>query len=291
MLTAATRRGVRSALLVADLPFGSYEASDEQAIRTSQRFVKEAHADAVKLEGGERAQLSRVRAIVAAGIPVMGHVGLTPQTATALGGRRRAGRTAQRALSVAAEAIALEQAGAFAVVFEAIPASVATEITALLEIPVIGIGAGTPPTARCSCSTTCSASTRTRTAVREAVRRTAPGDGRRGQRLRRGGPHTALPDRRAQLLDRSGGAAGVPRGAGRVRALNARRRLDAAGRRPRSRQGNQPCCSLRPGQTTPATRRSRTAEARPYAVATSLRRTPRRTVGARSSSGSRNRPV
>ena len=84
MLTAATRRGVRSALLVADLPFGSYEASDEQAIRTAQRFVKEAHADAIKLEGGGAAQLSRVRAVVAAGIPVMGHVGLTPQTATAL---------------------------------------------------------------------------------------------------------------------------------------------------------------------------------------------------------------
>jgi 3-methyl-2-oxobutanoate hydroxymethyltransferase len=142
MLTAATRRGVRGALLVADLPFGSYEASDEQAIRTAQRFVKEAHADAVKLEGGGAAQLSRVRAVVAAGIPVMGHVGLTPQTATALGGRRAQGRTAQRALTVAAEAIALEQAGAFAVVFEAIPASVAAEITPLLEIPVIGIGAG-----------------------------------------------------------------------------------------------------------------------------------------------------
>jgi 3-methyl-2-oxobutanoate hydroxymethyltransferase len=142
MLTAATRRGVRSALLVADLPFGSYEASDEQAIRTSQRFVKEAHADAIKLEGGGAAQLSRLRAVVAAGIPVMGHVGLTPQTATALGGRRAQGRTAQRALTVAAEALALQEAGAFAVVFEAIPASVAAEITALLEIPVIGIGAG-----------------------------------------------------------------------------------------------------------------------------------------------------
>jgi 3-methyl-2-oxobutanoate hydroxymethyltransferase len=142
MLTAATRRGVRSALLVADLPFGSYEASDEQAIRTAQRFVKEARADAVKLEGGGPAQLSRIRAIVGAGIPVMGHVGLTPQTATALGGRRAQGRTAQRALALAVQARAVADANAFAIVFEAIPAAIAAAITPLLEIPVIGIGAG-----------------------------------------------------------------------------------------------------------------------------------------------------
>jgi 3-methyl-2-oxobutanoate hydroxymethyltransferase len=143
MLTAATRRGVRSALLVADLPFGSYEASDELAIASAQRFVKEAGADAVKLEGGGEAQLARIRAIVGAGIPVMGHVGLTPQSATALGGRRAQGRTAQRALELAVQARAIEAAGAFSIVFEAIPAAVAAEITPLLEIPVIGIGAGT----------------------------------------------------------------------------------------------------------------------------------------------------
>ena len=142
MLTAATRRGVRSALLVADLPFGSYEASDEQAVRTAQRFVKEARADAVKLEGGGASSLSRIRAIVAAGIPVMGHVGLTPQTATALGGRRAQGRTAERALELAAQALAVADAKAFAIVVEAIPAAIAAEITPLLEIPVIGIGAG-----------------------------------------------------------------------------------------------------------------------------------------------------
>src|SRR5579863_7999153 len=142
MLTAAARRGVHAALLVADLPFGSYEESDELAIRTAQRFVKESGADAVKLEGGGEAQLARIRAIVAAGIPVMGHVGLTPQTATALGGRRAQGRTAARALTVAAQARAVEDAGAFAIVFEAIPAAVAAAITRLLEIPVIGIGAG-----------------------------------------------------------------------------------------------------------------------------------------------------
>ena len=142
MLTAAARRGVVHALLVADLPFGSYEASDEEAVRTAQRFVKEAGADAVKLEGGGPAMVARVRAITAAGVPVIGHVGLTPQTATALGGRRAQGRTAERALDVAREALALEQAGAFAIVFEAIPAAVAAELATALEIPVIGIGAG-----------------------------------------------------------------------------------------------------------------------------------------------------
>jgi 3-methyl-2-oxobutanoate hydroxymethyltransferase len=142
MLAAATRRGLRTPLLVADLPFGAYEASDEQAVLSSQRFVKEAGADAVKLEGGGPAQVSRVGAIVAAGIPVMGHVGLTPQSSIALGGRRAQGRTAERALAVALEARALEAAGCFAIVFEAIPAAVATELTRLLSIPVIGIGAG-----------------------------------------------------------------------------------------------------------------------------------------------------
>ena len=94
MLCAAARRGLRTPLLVADLPFGSYEASNEQAIATAQRFVKEAGADAVKLEGGG-SSVERARALVAAGIPVMGHVGLTPQTATALGGYRAQGRTAR----------------------------------------------------------------------------------------------------------------------------------------------------------------------------------------------------
>ncbi|HEX2701916.1 MAG TPA: 3-methyl-2-oxobutanoate hydroxymethyltransferase, partial [Solirubrobacteraceae bacterium] len=110
MLAAAVRRGLRSPLLVGDLPFGSYEGSDEKAVDSAQRFVKEAGVDAVKLEGGGPAQVSRVAAIVAAGIAVMGHVGLTPQSATALGGRRAQGRTAERALAVAREARALEAA-------------------------------------------------------------------------------------------------------------------------------------------------------------------------------------
>ncbi len=142
MLASAARRGCSTPLLVGDLPFGSYEASDEQAIRTAQRFVKEAGCDAVKLEGGGTAQAARARAIAGAGIPVMGHVGLTPQTAVALGGYRAQGRTAARALDVAREAFALEAAGCFAIVFEAIPAAVAAELVARLSVPVIGIGAG-----------------------------------------------------------------------------------------------------------------------------------------------------
>jgi len=141
VLASAVRRGLRSPLLVGDLPFGSYEASDEQAIATAQRFVKEAGCDAVKLEGGGTS-VQRARAIVGAGIPVMGHVGLTPQTATALGGYRAQGRTAQRALAVARDALALQEAGCFCVVFEAIPAAVAAVVTEKLSIPVIGIGAG-----------------------------------------------------------------------------------------------------------------------------------------------------
>ncbi|HZB76976.1 MAG TPA: 3-methyl-2-oxobutanoate hydroxymethyltransferase [Solirubrobacteraceae bacterium] len=138
MLTAAVRRGLRTPLLVGDLPFGSYEASDEQAIGTAHRFVKEAGCDAVKLEGSPE----RARAIVRAGVPVMGHVGLTPQTATALGGYRAQGRTAERARAVLEEALALQEAGCFAIVFEAIPAEVTDVIMGHMEIPVIGIGAG-----------------------------------------------------------------------------------------------------------------------------------------------------
>jgi 3-methyl-2-oxobutanoate hydroxymethyltransferase len=138
MLTAAVRRGLKTPLLVGDLPFGSYEASDEQAIATAHRFVKEAGADAVKLEGSAE----RARAIVKAGVPVMGHVGLTPQTATALGGYRAQGRTAERARAVLDEALALQDAGVFSIVFEAIPADVTDVIMGHMDVPVIGIGAG-----------------------------------------------------------------------------------------------------------------------------------------------------
>ena len=141
MLASAVRRGLHTPLLVGDLPFGSYEASDELAIATAQRFIKEAGCDAVKLERGGTS-IRRTRAIVDAGIPVMGHVGLTPQTATALGGYRAQGRTAERALAVARDALALQEAGCFSLVFEAIPAAVAASLMPRLEVPVIGIGAG-----------------------------------------------------------------------------------------------------------------------------------------------------
>jgi 3-methyl-2-oxobutanoate hydroxymethyltransferase len=141
MLTRAVRRGLKAPLLVGDLPFGSYEASDALAIETAQRFVKEAGCDAVKLEGGG-ASADRARAIIRAGVPVMGHVGLTPQTATMLGGYRAQGRTSARARQVLDDALALQEAGCFAIVFEAIPAEVTDAIMAHMEIPVIGIGAG-----------------------------------------------------------------------------------------------------------------------------------------------------
>jgi 3-methyl-2-oxobutanoate hydroxymethyltransferase len=141
MLAAAVRRGLQTPLLIGDLPFGSYEASDEQAIATAQRFIKEAGCDAVKLERGGTS-VQRARAIVDAGIPVMGHVGLTPQTATALGGYRAQGRTAEQAVAVARDAIALRQAGCFSLVVEAVPAAVMERLMPRLEIAVIGIGAG-----------------------------------------------------------------------------------------------------------------------------------------------------
>jgi len=142
MLARAVRRGLRTPFLVGDLPFGSYEVSDEQAVATAFRFVKEAGCDAVKLEGGGATSVARARAIVAAGIPVMGHVGLTPQTSTALGGYKAQGRTATAAAKIAAGALALEEAGCFSVVFEAIPSAVAEVLMERMGVPVIGIGAG-----------------------------------------------------------------------------------------------------------------------------------------------------
>jgi 3-methyl-2-oxobutanoate hydroxymethyltransferase len=142
VLAKAVRRGLRTALLVGDLPFGSYEVSDEQAVGTAVRFVKEAGCDAVKLEGGGPTPTARARAIVRAGIPVMGHVGLTPQTATALGGYRAQGRSAETAARIASDALGLQEAGCFSLVFEAIPSQVAELLMARIEVPVIGIGAG-----------------------------------------------------------------------------------------------------------------------------------------------------
>jgi 3-methyl-2-oxobutanoate hydroxymethyltransferase len=141
MLTRAAARGAERPLVVADMPFGSFQVSDEEAVRNGIRFVKEAGADAVKLEGAGPT-LSRVMALVGAGIPVMGHVGLTPQSATMLGGFRAQGRTAEKACQLLQDARALEAAGCFAIVLEAVPAQVAARITASLAVPTIGIGSG-----------------------------------------------------------------------------------------------------------------------------------------------------
>jgi 3-methyl-2-oxobutanoate hydroxymethyltransferase len=140
-MTRGVARAVRRPLVVGDMPFGSYQVSDEEAVHSAIRFVKEGGADVVKLEGAGR-MLPRARAIVESGIPVMGHIGLTPQSVTALGGYKAQGRTAARAKRLLHDALALQEAGCFALVLEAVPTPVAARITEALEIPTIGIGAG-----------------------------------------------------------------------------------------------------------------------------------------------------
>jgi 3-methyl-2-oxobutanoate hydroxymethyltransferase len=141
MLTRAVTRGARRPVIVADMPFGSFQVSAERALENAVRFVKEGGADAVKLEGAG-SMLTRVAAIVGAGIAVMGHIGLTPQSATLLGGYKPQGRTAETAERLVEQARALEDAGCFAIVLEAIPEPVARQISQSLLIPTIGIGAG-----------------------------------------------------------------------------------------------------------------------------------------------------
>lgn len=139
--TAAVRRGTERALVIGDMPFLSYTVSEPEAVRNAGRFLKEAGADAVKLEGGEEVK-DAVRAIVRAGIPVMGHLGLTPQSVSMLGGYRVQGRSALAARAIIDAALGLEDAGVFALVLECVPVDVAREITERLEVPTIGIGAG-----------------------------------------------------------------------------------------------------------------------------------------------------
>jgi 3-methyl-2-oxobutanoate hydroxymethyltransferase len=134
-------RGASKALVVADLPFGSYQAGPDQALMTSSRFMKEGGAQAVKLEGGARVT-PQVEVLVAAGIPVMAHIGLTPQSVNVLGGYRVQGRGEEGAHRLLQDAKALEHAGAFAVVLEVVPSDLAAKITSELTIPTIGIGAG-----------------------------------------------------------------------------------------------------------------------------------------------------
>ncbi len=140
-MTQWVSRGAKRSIVVADMPFGSYESSDEEAVRNAVRLVKEGGADVVKLEGAGP-MLSRARAIADAGIGVMGHVGLTPQSATVLGGFKAQGRTADAALRLLDDAVALEAVGCFSVVLEAVPAPVATAVSRRLTVPTIGIGAG-----------------------------------------------------------------------------------------------------------------------------------------------------
>jgi 3-methyl-2-oxobutanoate hydroxymethyltransferase len=140
-MTRSVSRAVRHPLVVGDMPFGSYQVSDQEAVRNAIRFVKEGGADTVKLEGAGR-MLPRVRAIVESGIPVMGHIGLTPQSVTALGGYKAQGRTAAKAKRLLADALALQEAGCYSLVLEAVPTPVAARITEALTIPTIGIGAG-----------------------------------------------------------------------------------------------------------------------------------------------------
>jgi 3-methyl-2-oxobutanoate hydroxymethyltransferase len=139
--TRAVRRGTHRALVVADMPYGSYHTDNAESLRNAVRFVKEAGAEAVKVEGGER-RLELIVRLTEAEIPVMGHVGLTPQSVNALGGYRVQGKTPDAAEQLLRDAHAVEAAGAFAVVLEAVPRELAAQITHELRIPTIGIGAG-----------------------------------------------------------------------------------------------------------------------------------------------------
>src|SRR5271168_4186751 len=139
--TRAVRRGTRRALVVADMPYGSYHSDIAESVRNAMRFVKDAGAEAVKVEGGER-RLELIVRLTEAEIPVMGHVGLTPQSVNALGGFRVQGKTVDAAEQLLRDARAVEAAGAFAVVLEAVPRELAAQITRELRIPTIGIGAG-----------------------------------------------------------------------------------------------------------------------------------------------------
>ena len=141
VLGKAVRRGLKTPLMVGDMPMGSYEASNEEAIRSAQRLIKETGCQAVKLEAGG-VIVERARAIVQSGIPVMGHVGLTPQTATALGGYKAQGKSAKSAIKLLEDTLALQSVGCFAIVIEAVPSAITDEITKRLEVPTIGIGAG-----------------------------------------------------------------------------------------------------------------------------------------------------
>jgi 3-methyl-2-oxobutanoate hydroxymethyltransferase len=139
--TGAVSRGTQDALIIADMPFMSYQPSVSMGLENAGRFIKEAHADAVKIEGGAR-RAELIDALVTNGIPVLGHIGLTPQSIKAMGGYKVQGRTSEQARQLMDDAMAVEQAGAFAIVLECVPAALGETISRSLSIPTIGIGAG-----------------------------------------------------------------------------------------------------------------------------------------------------
>ena len=210
VLGKAVRRGLRTPLMIADMPMGSYEASDELAVLSAQRLIKETGCQTVKLEaGGVSAQ--RARAIVAAGIPVMGHLGLTPQTATALGGYKAQGKSAKAAIQMYEDAFALQEAGCFAVVFEAVPAEIATMIAERLDIVTIGIGAGSGTSGQVLVFHDLLGITTGHMA--KFVKQYADVHAEmvdRGRPLRRRGARRLVPRPRARLRDRRGGARRIP---------------------------------------------------------------------------------
>ena len=208
-MTQWVTRGAKRPLVIADMPFGSYEESDEQAVRNAVRLVKEGGADAVKLERGGTS-VARARAIVGAGIPVMGHVGLTPQTATVLGGFKAQGRTAERAQQLVDDAVALEAAGCFAVVLEAVPPTVASAATRALTVPTIGIGAGAGTRwAGARLARHARLLRGPRAALRQALRGGRGGDRRRARPLRRGSAERLVPRGAAHVPHARRGARGV----------------------------------------------------------------------------------
>jgi 3-methyl-2-oxobutanoate hydroxymethyltransferase len=236
MLGKAVRRGLKSPLMVGDMPMGSYEASNEEAIRSAQRLIKETGCQAVKLEAGG-VIVERARAIVQSGIPVMGHVGLTPQTATALGGYKAQGKSAKSAIKTLEDALALQSVGCFAIVIEAVPSAITDEIVKRLEVPTIGIGGGErgnhkglvlppprvwgvarqrlsppPPPHRPGSRLPRPAGDHHRPhgEIRQALRRHPRDDGRGGQALRPGGADAPLPRARTRLQRRAGRARRVP---------------------------------------------------------------------------------
>ena len=265
VLTRAVTRGASRPLVIADMPFGSFQVSDEDAVRNAIRFVKEAGADAVKLEGAG-VMLSRVRAIVGAGIPVMGHIGLTPQSATMLGGYRAQGRSAEKAIALLHDARALEAAGCFSLVLEAVPAPVAARITRRAHDPDdrhrrrSRLRRSGPRLARPSGSLR-----GPHGALREALRGDRRHDSRCAHAVRRRRTGAPLPGGAAHVLDARRRARAV-RGC-RLRSSRTRRRSPLGARRPRrARRGCEASSSrarrARRSRAGPATTRRRRAEAR-----------------------------